>query len=64
MSSYTVSPFRKSRTPLLEGPITGPLRCPVCGNDDQEKILTVTGLGPTLRGFVCGPCEERAQQSF
>lgn len=60
MSSYIVSPFRQPRAPILTGPIGDPLRCPMCGNEDQSKFLTVTSLGGTeLQGAVCEPCEER-----
>lgn len=59
MNAYIVSPFRQPTTPILNGPFGEPLRCPTCGNEDQEKFLTVTTLGASLLGWVCAPCEER-----
>lgn len=61
MNDYIVSPFRKSRTPILTAPAGAPIRCPTCGNDNQDRFLTVTSLGgDTLMGAVCAPCEAAA----
>ena len=62
--NYIVDPFRKPRTPVMM-PHAGKLtKCPVCGNDDPNRFLTVTGLSATnLRGYVCAPCEATAIDS-
>lgn len=61
MTDYIVSPFRKPKTPILEGGATVRMVCPTCGNDDQNRFLVVTSLGGTeLRGAVCAPCEAHA----
>lgn len=61
MSSYIVNPFKQPKTTVLTSPVGAPMQCPVCGNEDQNKFLTVTNLGGTeLQGAVCAPCEERA----
>jgi hypothetical protein len=61
MSNYIVSPFRQPKTPILPVPQVGtPFRCQ-CGNEDQNRFLTVTSLGGTeLHGAVCAPCEANA----
>lgn len=62
-SGYIVSPFRPPMTPVLEYLPTATQRCPVCGNDNQEKFWLVTSLGGTeLQGIVCAPCEDRASK--
>lgn len=59
--SYIVSPFRKPKTPILEGGGATRMRCPACGNEDQNRFLVVTSLGGTeLQGAVCAPCEADA----
>lgn len=64
MSSYIVNPFRKPKTPILNGRADERIRCPVCGNDDQNRFLTVTGLSATdFQGAVCAPCEREAIDS-
>lgn len=64
MSSYIVNPFRKPKTTILKGLVGEPLRCPVCGNDDPNRFLTVTGLSATdFQGAVCAPCEADAINS-
>lgn len=61
MSDYIVSPFRKPKTPVLTAPAGTPMRCPQCGNEDQNRFLTVTTLGgDILKGAVCAPCEADA----
>jgi len=58
MSDYIVDPFRKPKTPILKGTVTQRIACPECGNDNQDRFLTVTSLGGTeIHGWVCAPCE-------
>lgn len=57
MSDYIVLPFRRPKTAILIGLVGQPLRCPTCGNEDQNRFLVVTSLGGTFRGAVCAPCE-------
>jgi hypothetical protein len=59
--SYIVSPFRKPKTAILKGGAAVRMICPTCGNDDQNRFLTVTSLGGTeWHGAVCAPCEASA----
>jgi hypothetical protein len=60
MTDYIVATLSEPKTPILPGPLLERLWCKRCGNDVQEKFLTVTD-GTTLRGFVCGLCEVRAR---
>lgn len=61
MSEYIVSPFRKPRTPILDARAGELMRCPACGNDNQNRFLVVTTLaGDQLHGAVCAPCEADA----
>ena len=62
--AYKVSPFERPKTPVLTGPSGAKLACPVCGNRDQDKMLTITDLaGNTLLGAVCAVCEDRVKRS-
>lgn len=64
VSDYIVNPFRKPKTPILKGLAGERIRCPECGNDDQNRFLTVTSLGgDTFQGAVCAPCEREAIDS-
>jgi hypothetical protein len=61
MTSYIVNPFRKPKTPILKARVGEPMTCPTCGNENQDRFLTVTSLGGTeLHGAVCAPCEADA----
>lgn len=61
MDGYIVNPFRKPRTPILSVRAAERAVCPECGNDNQDRFLTVTSLGgDTLLGAVCAPCEAHA----
>ena len=60
---YIVSTFSQPLSPVMTYAAGGLMRCQ-CGNEDQDKFLTVTSLaGTELRGFVCAVCEERARRS-
>lgn len=62
MADYIVSTFSQPKTPVMTYAAGGLMRCQ-CGNEDQDKFLTVTNLaGDTLRGFVCAACEERTDR--
>lgn len=64
MDAYKVSPLERPITLVRTGPAGEPLFCQVCGNIDQDKMLTVTTLaGDTLLGYACAVCEERVARS-
>lgn len=61
-NDYIVKPFRKPLTPVFKASPARSIVCQ-CGNDDQDKFLTVTSLtGSTLVGAVCAICETRAKR--
>lgn len=61
-TNYIVSTFSQPLTPIMTYAAAGTMRCQ-CGNEDQDKFLTVTNLaGDVLRGFVCSVCEDAAKR--